>query len=79
MDAIRKFFPASTISESVIRKVLKTCADFKRGEYSEPLTTYCIIGLVISYCCLFVCSLHILLEILKKINKIDQKNCMKIR
>ena len=33
MDAVRKFFPASTISESVIRKVFKTCADFKREGY----------------------------------------------
>lgn len=33
MDAIRKCFPASTMSESVIRKVLKTCADFKREGY----------------------------------------------
>lgn len=30
MEAIRKAFPSSVISESVIRKVLKTCADFKR-------------------------------------------------
>lgn len=30
MEAIRKAFPSSIISESVIRKVLKTCADFKR-------------------------------------------------
>ena len=29
MDVIRKAFPA-IMSESVIRKVLKTCADFKR-------------------------------------------------
>ena len=34
MDVIRKAFPVSIMSESVIRKVLKTCADFKReGEY----------------------------------------------
>ena len=30
MDVIRKAFPPSVISEGVIRKVLKTCADFKR-------------------------------------------------
>lgn len=30
MDVIRKAFPAAIMSESVIRKVLKTCADFKR-------------------------------------------------
>ena len=30
MEAIRKAFPSSVMSESVIRKVLKTCADFKR-------------------------------------------------
>lgn len=30
MDVIRKAFPANIMSESVIRKVLKTCADFKR-------------------------------------------------
>lgn len=34
MDVIRKAFPSSIMSESVIRKVLKTCADFKReGKY----------------------------------------------
>lgn len=37
MDVIRKAFPPSVISESVIRKVLKTCADFKReGKFDEP-------------------------------------------
>lgn len=30
MDVIRKAFPSTIMSESVIRKVLKTCADFKR-------------------------------------------------
>lgn len=34
MDVVRRAFPPSVISESVIRKVLKTCADFKReGEW----------------------------------------------
>ena len=37
MDAVRKAFPQSDISESVIRKVLKLCADFKReGEQLHP-------------------------------------------
>ena len=30
MDVVRRAFPQSVISESVIRKVLKLCADFKR-------------------------------------------------
>ena len=30
MDAVRKAFPPAAMSESVIRKVLKLCADFKR-------------------------------------------------
>ena len=30
MDVVRKAFPPADISESVIRKVLKLCADFKR-------------------------------------------------
>ena len=30
MDVVRKAFPQSVMSESVIRKILKTCADFKR-------------------------------------------------
>ena len=30
MDVVRKAFPPTDISESVIRKVLKLCADFKR-------------------------------------------------
>ena len=35
MDVIRKAFPATIMSESVIRKVLKTCADFKREGYEN--------------------------------------------
>ena len=30
MEAVRKAFPPAAMSESVIRKVLKLCADFKR-------------------------------------------------
>ena len=30
MEAVRKAFPPAAMSESVIRKVLKQCADFKR-------------------------------------------------
>ena len=37
MEAVRKAFPPAAMSESVIRKVLKQCADFKReGETSRP-------------------------------------------
>lgn len=37
MEAVRKAFPPAAMSESVIRKVLKQCADFKR-EGSYPLS-----------------------------------------
>ena len=38
MEAIRKAFPSSIISESVIRKVLKTCADFKREGKADGMS-----------------------------------------
>ena len=41
MEAIRKAFPSSVISESVIRKVLKTCADFKREGKAEVTVSGC--------------------------------------
>ena len=42
MEAIRKAFLSSVISESVIRKVLKTCADFKReGKVDVSGYTHC--------------------------------------
>ena len=37
MEAVRKAFPPAAMSESVIRKVLKLCADFKR-EGEGPLS-----------------------------------------
>jgi transcription initiation factor TFIID subunit 1 len=35
MEAVRKAFPPAAMSESVIRKVLKQCADFKREGYEN--------------------------------------------
>lgn len=48
MEAIRKAFPNSVMSESVIRKVLKTCADFKREGVFSVRRIACPVGGVIS-------------------------------
>ena len=45
MDAVRKAFPPAAMSESVIRKVLKLCADFKR-EGAPIFSNDCDISLV---------------------------------
>lgn len=47
MDVIRKAFPSTIMSESVIRKVLKTCADFKRE--GETISTHT--NVAVEYTC----------------------------
>ena len=42
MDSIRKLFPPVAMSESVIRKVLKLSADFKREGMAVALTVHAL-------------------------------------